>query len=104
MKISDYFVLYLRGRVGYWLRKRIIHIVMYNAGSNPVRSILFLQRIFSQELLRGLCILILFLTNCFFSLSVHLLLLLLSFFFEILFYHIFSLICHFLLLLYHLVT
>ena len=55
MKISDYFVLYLRGLVGYWLRKRIIHVVMYNAGSNPVRSILFFAKdFFSRALKRAL--------------------------------------------------
>ena len=80
-------------------------MVLYNVGSNPVRSIFFFfffffyKGLFSQELLKGLCNLTLFLTNLFFSSSVFLLSFLLSFF-----YDIFSLIRHFSLLLNHSVT
>ena len=36
IKISDGFVVYVRGRVGYGLQKRVVYIVLYNAGSNPI--------------------------------------------------------------------
>ena len=43
MQISDDFVVYVCGRVGNGLRKRVIHIAMNNAGSNPVRIIPFFK-------------------------------------------------------------
>ena len=53
-------------------------MVLYNVGSNPVRRFFFFYKgFFSQELLKGLCILTLFLTDLFFSSSVLLLLFLL---------------------------
>ena len=64
--------------MGYWLRKRIIHIVMYNARSK--HPFFFGKGFFFSRALKRALYFTLLLTNCFFSSSVHLLLFLLSFF------------------------